>query len=109
MSVGYADNSLTGNGLQEQRLLAQNDASVYTWPDQTDNRATFREVLVQINNILDSHYYTASQLQATGFTSTGNYIAQPLPPIGGEFPVVQAAFYAAGAPTTYWVGTRIKF
>src|SRR4249919_1976907 len=41
VSVGYADNSLTGNGLQEQRLLAENYASVYTWPDQTDNRATF--------------------------------------------------------------------
>jgi outer membrane receptor protein involved in Fe transport len=67
------------------------------------------QVLAQINNILDSHYYTASQLQATGFTSAGNYIARPLPPIGGEFPVVQAAFYAAGAPITYWVGTRIKF
>ena len=47
--------------------------------------------------------------QATGFTSTGNFIARPLPAIGGEFPVVQAAFYAPGAPTTYWIGTRVKF
>lgn len=41
LSVGYADNSLTGNGLQEQRLLAQRYDSVYTVPDETDNRATF--------------------------------------------------------------------
>ncbi len=67
------------------------------------------QVLVQINNVFDTHYYTASQLQGTGFTSTGNFIARPLPAIGGEFPVVQAAFYAPGAPTTYWIGTRVKF
>ena len=41
LSVGYADNSLTGNGLQEQRLLDRDYASVYTKPDDTDNRATF--------------------------------------------------------------------
>jgi outer membrane receptor protein involved in Fe transport len=67
------------------------------------------QVLAQINNVFDSHYYTASQLQATGFTSTGNFIARPLPAIGGEFPVVQAAFYSPGAPTAYWIGTRVKF
>ena len=37
--VAYADNSLTGNGLQEQRLLDRDYASVYTKPDETDNRA----------------------------------------------------------------------
>ena len=41
LSVGYADNSLTGNGLQEQRFLDRDYASVYTKPDETDNRATF--------------------------------------------------------------------
>ena len=41
LSVGYADNSLTGNGLQEQRFLDRDFASVYTKPDETDNRATF--------------------------------------------------------------------
>jgi outer membrane receptor protein involved in Fe transport len=37
----YADNELTGNGLQEQRLLDADYASVYTTPDTTINRATF--------------------------------------------------------------------
>ena len=38
LSVGYANNSLTGNGLQEQRFLDRDYASVYTKPDKTDNR-----------------------------------------------------------------------
>ena len=41
LSVGYADNGLTGNGLQEQRFLERDYASVYTIPDETDNRSTF--------------------------------------------------------------------
>src|SRR5262249_40679473 len=40
LSVGFADDSLNGNGLQEQRFLANDYASVYTKPDQTENRAT---------------------------------------------------------------------
>ncbi|MDQ2822396.1 MAG: TonB-dependent receptor [Pseudomonadota bacterium] len=40
MTLSHADNALTGNGLQEQRLLAADRASVYTKPDITDNRAT---------------------------------------------------------------------
>ena len=35
----YADNELIGNGVQEQRFLARDYASVYTVPDITDNRA----------------------------------------------------------------------
>jgi outer membrane receptor protein involved in Fe transport len=41
MTIGYANNSLTGNGLQEQRLLARDYSSVYTIPDETANRAPF--------------------------------------------------------------------
>lgn len=41
LSVAYADNSLTGNGLQEQRFLERDYASVYTKPDETHNRTTF--------------------------------------------------------------------
>src|SRR3989442_1609065 len=37
----YANNSLTGNGLQEQRFLDRDYGSVYTRPDVTDNRAAF--------------------------------------------------------------------
>ena len=41
LTLAHADNSLTGNALQEQGFLARDDASVYTKPDTTDNRATF--------------------------------------------------------------------
>jgi outer membrane receptor protein involved in Fe transport len=41
LTGAYADNKLTGNGLQEQRFLARDYASVYTKPDNTDNRSLF--------------------------------------------------------------------
>ncbi|MEG1051326.1 MAG: TonB-dependent receptor, partial [Janthinobacterium sp.] len=40
VTVAHADNALTGNGLQEQRLLARDYRSVYTKPDLTENRST---------------------------------------------------------------------
>src|SRR5262249_26876552 len=45
LSIGYADDSLNGNGLQEQRFLARDYASVYTKPDETRNRATFLNLM----------------------------------------------------------------
>ena len=41
LTAAYANNSLTGNGLQEQQFLERDYASVYTKPDTTDNRSTF--------------------------------------------------------------------
>jgi outer membrane receptor protein involved in Fe transport len=67
------------------------------------------QVVGQVTNVFDSRYYTAGQLGPFGFTDTGNFIARPLPPIGGEFPVRQSTFYAPGAPARAWVGTRITF
>ncbi len=40
LTVSHADNSLNGNGLQEEGFLARDFGSVYTKPDITDNRAT---------------------------------------------------------------------
>jgi outer membrane receptor protein involved in Fe transport len=67
------------------------------------------QLLGQVNNLFDTHYYTAAQLGGTGFTSAGSFIARPFPAIDGEFPVQQATFYAPGAPTTFWIGTRVRF
>ncbi|URW76332.1 TonB-dependent receptor [Sphingomonas donggukensis] len=39
LSASVADTDLNGNGLQEQRLLSADRASVYTQPDTTRNRA----------------------------------------------------------------------
>ena len=41
LTIGYANNSLIGNGLQEQRFLDRDYRSVYTKPDITAHRAPF--------------------------------------------------------------------
>jgi len=41
LTLAFANNDLVGNGLQEQRLLANDYSSVYTIPDHTVNRAPF--------------------------------------------------------------------
>jgi outer membrane receptor protein involved in Fe transport len=67
------------------------------------------QVIAQFNNVFDTEYCTAAQLQATGFTASGNYVARPFPAVAGEFPIQQATFYAPGAPATFWIGTRARF
>jgi outer membrane receptor protein involved in Fe transport len=62
VSVGHANNSLTGNGLQEFRLLDRDYASIYTKPDTTDNRSTLLNVSArrQLNtrlSLLANAYY----------------------------------------------------
>jgi len=66
-------------------------------------------VVGQINNLFDRRYYTASQLGAMGFTDQETFIARPLPPINGEFPVQHSTFYAPGSPIRGWIGTRFAF
>jgi outer membrane receptor protein involved in Fe transport len=41
LTVSLANNSMNGNALQEQRMLAQDYSSVYTQPDNTHNRSGF--------------------------------------------------------------------
>jgi outer membrane receptor protein involved in Fe transport len=64
-------------------------------------------LLLQINNLFDTHYYTAAQLGANAFTETAAFIARPFPPIGGEFPLRHGTFFAPGAPAAFWVGARL--
>jgi outer membrane receptor protein involved in Fe transport len=58
LSTSYADNSLTGNGLQDVRLLDRDYASVYTKPDRTGNRST-------LLNMAARHDY-GDRLRVTG-------------------------------------------
>jgi outer membrane receptor protein involved in Fe transport len=67
------------------------------------------ELNVEINNVLDHHYFTAAQLGPTAFNGQGAFVAQPLPAIDGVFPIVHATFYAPGAPIGAWGGIRFKF
>src|SRR4030095_3737094 len=41
LSVPFASNTLNGNGLQETGFLDRDYSSVYTKPDETDNRSVF--------------------------------------------------------------------
>lgn len=47
LTLAYVNNSLIGNGLQEQQLLEQDYTSVYTKPDLTANRAPFLNLNVR--------------------------------------------------------------
>ena len=52
-SFAYADNWLTGNGLQDTRTLAQNYSSVYSIPDTTWNRSP--SVNLSVKHAATSH------------------------------------------------------
>jgi outer membrane receptor protein involved in Fe transport len=47
LSTSYANNSLIGNGIQEQRFLDRSYSSVYTKPDETKNRSPFANFTVR--------------------------------------------------------------
>lgn len=67
------------------------------------------QMIGQVDNLFDRKYFTAAQLGPAGFTEAGAFIAQPLPPIDGEFPVRQTTFLAPGAPLRAWIGARVRF
>ncbi|MCS7024262.1 MAG: TonB-dependent receptor [Bryobacteraceae bacterium] len=71
--------------------------------------STRLQLFLQINNLFNRRYYTAAQLGPTGFTADGRFVARPFPPIGNEYPVQQATFYAPGAPRGIWAGLRWRF
>jgi outer membrane receptor protein involved in Fe transport len=66
------------------------------------------KLFVQLNNLLDRQYQTASLLGATAFNAAGSFVARPFaaPVIGGERPLQQSTFYAPGAPRSWWIGVR---
>ena len=65
-------------------------------------------ILLQVNNLFDRRYATASQLGVNGFTEAETFIARPFPPSGGEFPLQHGTFVAPGAPAALWIGARLK-
>jgi len=98
------------------------DGIYYLGPGQAPGYAVFNlgaayrpspglKFFVQINNVFDTKYYSAAQLGTTGFTNSGSFIARPFPTpvIDGERAVVNATFYAPGAPRMIWAGVRYTF
>jgi outer membrane receptor protein involved in Fe transport len=64
---------------------------------------------VQVNNLFDRRYATAAQLNATGLTADGRFIARPFSASGDNASVVSSTFYAPGAPRMIWAGVRYAF
>jgi len=67
------------------------------------------QLVAQANNLFDQEYATGAQLGPAGLTDTGAFIARPLPPIDGEFPIRHTTFLAVGAPRRAWLGARLRF
>lgn len=117
VTFAYASNSLTGNGLQEQRFIARDYASVYTKPDITDNRSSLvnlsmrrrhRDGLVISGNAYYRHLHTNTLNGDLNEDSLDQSLYQPsaaeqaaLAAAGyGGFPVSGAT--AANAPFPFW-------
>jgi len=66
------------------------------------------KLFLQVNNLLDRSYASASQLGATAFNSEGAFVARPFatPVINGERALLRSTFVAPGAPRTWWAGLR---
>ena len=66
------------------------------------------KLFLQVNNLLDRSYASASQLGATAFNSEGAFVARPFatPVINGERALRRSTFVAPGAPRTWWAGLR---
>jgi outer membrane receptor protein involved in Fe transport len=67
------------------------------------------DAIAQVNNLFDREYATAAQLGPAGFTADGAFVARPLPPEDGEFPLRHSTFLAPGAPLRGWAGFRVRF
>lgn len=57
----------------------------------------------QLDNLFNLHYYTAAQLENTGLTAQGTFIARPFPayttgPEAGNYPLQSVTFFSPGAP-----------
>jgi outer membrane receptor protein involved in Fe transport len=67
------------------------------------------QLFVQVNNLLNHHYYTAAQLGPTPYDNGGNFIPRPFPAVDGDFPIRTTTFFAPGAPIGAWGGIRVRF
>ena len=71
------------------------------------------QLFVQINNLLNHHYYTAAQLGPTPFDNNGDFVGRPFAPIrgggDGNYPIRTTTFYAPGAPIDVFGGMKLTF
>jgi outer membrane receptor protein involved in Fe transport len=69
------------------------------------------QAFVQINNILDKHYSTGSQLGTTPFDNNNHFVAQPFGTLYGDdadsIPIRSSSFQAPGTPFNIYGGLKI--
>lgn len=69
------------------------------------------QFFAQLNNLLDKHYSTASQLGTTPFDNNDRFVARPFgTPYGtgdGDIPIRSSAFLAPGTPFNIYGGLKI--
>lgn len=86
LSGAWADTDLNGNGMQDQQFLNRDYASVYTWPDNTQNRAWLlnlvgthevNDTLTLAGNAYYRHIKTATLNGDINDDSLGESVYQP--------------------------------
>ena len=70
-TLAYADNALTGNGLQDLRFLNQDFASIYTRPDDTNTHSVFLNLAAR-QRLTDKTLLTANGYYRRIHTDTLN-------------------------------------
>jgi outer membrane receptor protein involved in Fe transport len=69
------------------------------------------KLFLQVDNLFDRHYATASQLGTTSFTAAGNFVSYPFGRVAGQDDQTQVAdtFLSPGAPRSFFGGVRYQF
>ena len=105
LTYAYADTNLTGNGMQEKRLLANDYSSVYTKPDITENKSHFLN-LAGTHSVSDSlllsgnaYYRKITTHTLNGDINEGSLDQSVYQPSAGERAALTAAGYS-GFPTS---------
>ncbi len=92
LTLSHASNSLTGNGLQEERMLANDYRSIYTKPDETHNRSTLLNLtgkhVINDNTLFagNAYYRTISTRTLNGDVNDDALETAPGLLGGGAFP-----------------------
>jgi outer membrane receptor protein involved in Fe transport len=105
VAVAYADNSLNGNGLQESGFLDRDYASVYTKPDNTDNRsalvnATARHSVRDTLTLTGTLYYRRIRSSTLNGDVNEDSLDQALYQPGAAERAALAAAGYSGVPTS---------
>ncbi len=103
----------------------QADGVYYLGPGVTPGYAIFNfaahydltrhlRLALQVDNVLDRHYYTTGQIENTPYTNNGTLIFRPFPeyttgPEAGNYPLQSATFFAPGAPRRAWIELKLRF